>query len=198
MTQVTLRREARAEQWLGDIERLPEGAHVCQPEVHWSASRELIYFTYADLPSKHWLEIEERQALPDDSFLAGALHVKRKDGSEYYRQAFPFAFYEIKSESSVNRDWRAVYLDESNIDALATVFADYVSLEKWSVSREPGFISLPPRAEYRVGDGGYGRGFRPYYMKPGDWLLHERDSDGRPAPRVVSNDEFEKFRGDAA
>ena len=167
MTQVTLRREARAEQWPGDIERLPEGAHVCQPEVHWSASRELIYFTYADLRSRDWIDAKPR-ALPAPEkldFMCSGIRIKRKDGSEYWRQVYPFAFWDAKSESSIKRDWRAVYLDRADADLVET-FLDYASTQGWT-------NPLPPRAEFRIVSGAYGRGFRPVYLKPDDWLVFE-------------------------
>ncbi len=181
---IVIKREIEAEQWLGEGHPLPEGSHLCRPEVCWSADRAFVYFSYADLRSTHWIGMEELGEVPKQE-LGGAIAVTRNNGSVYYREVLPFAFWNIRSEASAKRDHRAVYLDRAD-DALVRAFVDYIYLEKWG-------NPLPPRAEFRLTDGGYGRGFRPFYMVPGDWLLRERDDAGRLAPRIVSDEAFRKM-----
>jgi hypothetical protein len=200
---VKLIKEIDAVQWSGEEKDLPEDFHLCQPEVHWSAGRRLVYFTFADLHPRHWIEFAENPIidgkthryveidgekvlqLAEAQFAAGGVRVARADGTEYWRETFPFVFYSVKSESSVTRDHRAVYMDRTD-EALVRAFVDFIYLEKWT-------NPLPPRAEFRVIDGSYGRGFRPYYLSPGDWLLKEPHEDGTQY-RVVSNEVFEGMR----
>lgn len=153
-------REIEAEQWLGEGHPLPNGAYLCQPEVCWSADRKLL--------PRHWIDAEERplpEGEPKLDFMCSGVKMTLKDGREYWRQIYPFAFWSVKSEASVKRDHRPVYLDR-NDEALVRTFVDFLSVEEWP-------NPLPPRAEYRVNDGGYGRGFRPVYLKPGDWLVKD-------------------------
>ncbi len=175
-------REIEAEQWLGEGRPLPDGAHLCRPEVNWSAGRAFVYFTYAELKCAHWIGTEELAEVPKAVELGGGISVTRKDGSAYHRQVLPFAFYSVKSEASATRDYHAVYLDKADA-ALVRMFVDYVFLEKWG-------NPLPPRAEFRVADGGCKRGFRTFYLAPGDWILREHDDAGRLTPRVVSDAAF--------
>jgi hypothetical protein len=178
MTNVTLTRKVEASQWLGENHPLPDGAFLCQPEVHFSAGRNLVYFTYADLRPNHWISTEELTTIPEAGFMSGGLEIVRRDGSKYWREALPFAFYSVKSEASVKRDWNAVYLDRGD-ESLTRAFVDYLSIEGWG-------NPLPARAEFRIIDGAYGRGFRTLYLKPNDWLVREEKAE----PSVLSDAEF--------
>ena len=94
---VTIHKSINAEQWLGEGHPLPEGAHLCRPEIHWSAGRKYIYFTYADLRSLHWIDVEENPLpAPDKAeFMASGFVSKGKDGAGYWRQSYPFALYDM-------------------------------------------------------------------------------------------------------
>ena len=183
MTKVTIKREVQAEQWLGELDALPEGAHLCRPEVCWSWDRKLVYFTYAELRTYNWIDADPRELpVPEKlDFMCSGIRGVRKDGSEYWRQMYPFAMWSVKSEAGLKRDHRAVYLDRAD-HALVETFVDYMYAEDWT-------NPLPPRAEYRIVNGAYGRGFKPVYLKPGDWLVKEKDAE----PRALSHDEFQKI-----
>lgn len=183
MEKLTIERTVEAWQWDGKTSGLPAGFHVCQPEVHYSASHKEVYFTYADLRATCWISTEELPEVPTAPFMGSVYKVTRKDGSEYFRQVFPFFCWSIKSEASVKRDHRAVFLDRENQPELRA-FLDFVNGEGWCDCAD-GVRSLPPRVEYRQIDGAYGRGYRPYYLKPGDWLLIDGDRI-----EVKSNEEF--------
>lgn len=180
MTKVVIKREIEAEQWAGDVRIILEGSHVCRPEVHWSADRGLVYFTYADLHPHNWIDARVRETSAPEKldFMCSGLGITRQDGSKYWRQVYPFAFWSVKSEASIKRDHHAVYLDRADA-ALVETFVDFLAAEGWT-------NPLPPRIEIRVVDGQYGRGFKPIYLKPGDWLLTERGRD----PVAVSDVEF--------
>ena len=180
MTKITLKRTIEAEQWLGENHPLPQGAFLCRPEVCWSADRKLIYFTYADLRSRHWIDAEPRvmPAPAELDFMCGGHGMTRCDGTEYWRQSYPFNFWSVKSEASLKRDWRPVYLERED-DALVEIFLDYCFVEGWT-------NPLPPRAEFRIVDGAYRRGFRPVYLSPNDWLVREHGAE----PRVMTDTEL--------
>lgn len=189
--------EIEAVQWRGEGHPLPDGAVLCQPEVHYSADREHVYFTYADLRCRHWIDAGERAMPPPDKFewcVSGITTRLTEDGveREYWRRVFPFSVWSIKSEASVKGDHRAVYLDPDD-RALLRAFLDYCDLEKWGELKD-GHRALPPRAEYRITDGGYGRGFKPVYLQPGSWLVKE---PGRE-PYALSDEEFAKRLPSAA
>jgi len=183
--------EVEAVQWLGEGHPLPEGAHLCRPEVHWSAGRKYIYFTYPDLRCDHWLGTEKKPLPAPENlgFATSGIKVEKKDGTAYWREVLPFAFWSVKSESSVQRDHRAVYLDTAD-ETLMDLFKDYCFLESWGEVKD-GVRCLPPAAEYRVTDGSYGRGFRPVYLKAGDWLILDKDPK---KIRAISDAELQKMR----
>lgn len=91
----------------------------------------------------------------------------------------------MKSEDSATRDHSAKFLDENDA-AMVALFFDYASVEQWP-------NPIPRRAEYREISGKYGRGYRPHYMKSGDWLLREPSPEG-PIISVVSDDKFQAIR----
>lgn len=179
-------REIDAEQWLGEDHLLPDGCHLCRPEVHWSADRKLVYFTFAELRVRHWIDAVERPMPRPEKFefMCHGLQVKLRDGHEYWRQVMPFLIWSVKSEASVNGDHRAIYLDKSD-EALMRAFVDFIDVEKAEGWTNP----LPPRAEYRITDGSYGRGFRPVYLKPSDWLVKDGDKIA-----AVGDVDFQKMR----
>lgn len=181
MTKVTFKREVTALQWLGEHHPLPDGAFLCQPNVHFSVGRKLVYFTYADLRANHWVSTEELTTMPKAGFMSGGIEVTRNDGTKYWREVLPFSFYSVKSEASAKGDHGAVYLDRTD-ESLVRAFVDYLSIENWG-------NPLPPRAEFRITDGAYGRGFKPLYMKPNDWLVHEKNAE----PRILSDSELKAF-----
>ena len=176
--------EIEAEQWTGEHGILPKGAHFCVPEVHWSADRKLVYFTYADLHVRHWISADASPmpATGNPPFMGSRVASTKQDGTEVWRDVYPFMAWSIKSEASVKRDHRAVYIDRDDARQMEA-FADFRFVEQWP-------NPLPPRAEYRITDGSYGRGFKPIYLKPGDWLVKE---PGRE-PRAMSEAEFQQLR----
>jgi hypothetical protein len=187
MQTVEMKKTVTAFQWNGEEQGLPDGFYLCHPEVHYSVGRDFVYFTYANLSSRYWISAEKFAEKPESNTLTGALEITLKDGRKYWRIAYPFAFYSIKSEASVNRDHRARYLNRHDEEEL-NEFLDFATLESWGDSRD-GHFRLPPRLEHRKVDGSYGRGFRPYYMKPTDWILIDGDNI-----EVVSDEEFQKLQ----
>lgn len=186
MQKVTVRKDIEAWQWSGEEKDLPEGFHCCQPEVHYSAGRKYIYFTYADFRPRNWMGMErlaEKPSDPEVLAFGGGAEITLKDGRKYWREILPFAYYSVKAESSITRDNSAKFLDRSNKDEV-DAFLDYANGEGWENTKD-GVFSLPPRIEYRVVDGAYGRGYRPYYMKKTDWLV----KDGAVI-KVVSDADF--------
>lgn len=183
MQTIKLTQEYQAQQWNGQINGLPEGFHLCRPEVHWSADRKFVYFTYAELRPDCWIGMDE---LPEDTkagnSLASAFRVELQDGRVYCREALPFAFWSVKSEASLKRDHRAVFIDFTDA-AQIRAFADYAYTQGWP-------NPLPPRVEFREVDGGCGRGYRPHYLKPTDWLIR----DGKNY-RVITDAERQKLAG---
>ncbi len=193
MPTVTITRTIEAEQWI-EGGPLPKGAFECFPEVEWSAGRELIYFTYAEFMPRDWLGVAQLpppDGAPKTEGLESIVVYTPASGAPYARKVLPFTFWSVKSESSIKRDWRAVYVDGDD-DAVLKLWNDYRLSQQWP-------NPMPRRIEYRETDGAYGRGFRPIYMKPSDWLLREPIPDGhnnlgtKQSIRVVSDDEFKKL-----
>lgn len=184
MVTVSIVRTIKADHWEAFDKPLPEGCHLCQPEVHWSAHRDLIYFTYGELNPRHWLSTWRYAEEPGtNSGLSSWVRYKPKDGApDYWREWYPFAFWSVKSESQFKRDHRPVFLDPDDT-ALLALWHDYCSAERWP-------NPLSRYAEYRITDGRYGRGYKPIYLKEGDWLLHEDGKD----PRAMSTDELRRMQ----
>ena len=176
--------EIEAEQWAGEHGPLPKGAQLCVPEVHWSADRKLVYFTYADLHPRHWISSDASPMLATGAppFMGSRVASTKEDGTEFWRDVYPFMAWNIKSEACAKRDYRAVYIDRADARQMEA-FADFRFVEGWP-------NPLPPRAEFRIIDGAYGRGYAPIYLSPGDWLVKE---PGRK-PRAVSDTEFQALR----
>lgn len=183
---VTINRAVEAEQWI-EGGALPDGVHLSLPEIEWSAGRALIYFTYADLRPNNWLGAEKLPVPenPKSEILEGLIIYTPRDGEPYARKLLPFAFWKVKSESSVTRDHSAKFLDADDA-AMTALFFDYAAAEQWP-------NPIPRRAEYREINGKYARGYRPHYLKSGDWLLREPSLDG-PIISVVSDDKFQAMR----
>jgi len=192
----TIKRTIEAEQWTGENGPLPAGVYLCKPEICWSHMRQLVYFTYAELRPQHWMEVKKHEGVGTDKdvdgFFEGGIQIELKTGEKYWRKTLPFAFYSVKSEASMSRNHHAVYVEKEDAETVA-LFMDYCGVEKWP-------NPLPPRAEYRDVDGAYGRGYRPIYMKPGDWLLKEEVPDGhnnlgyKTLITVVSNEHFQRMK----
>lgn len=93
---VAINRSVEAEQWI-EGGALPEGAHLCLPEVNWSVGRGLIYFTYADLRVQNWLGAEKLPVPADPKAAGGELEglivYTPKEGEPYARKSLPFAFW---------------------------------------------------------------------------------------------------------
>lgn len=163
---------------------LPEGMHECVPEVMWAQGRKLLYFTYAKLRPCHWMGVEKKP-IPENP--ESVCVFEPPDAEKYARDAYPFAFYKVKSESSVTRDHSAVYLDREDPDMVA-LWHDYCSMEKFP-------NPIPRYAEYRERDTQYGRGYAPHYLADGDWLLKENTEHG-PSVRVVTDEEFQRLKAE--
>jgi hypothetical protein len=184
---VTIKRTVRAQQWLGEGHPLPADSHLCRPEVHWSADRKLIYFTYAELMPRHWMTAIKEHEVPKEQFAGSYVKITEADATEYYRTALPFSFWSVKSEASLRRDWRAVYFERDDAD-MVRLFLDFCHIENWT-------NPLPPRAEHRRVDGSCGRGYSPTYLKPGDWLVRERDDKlGQDRASAMSDADFQMMR----
>ena len=173
-----------------DGKEVPEGFYLCRPEVCYSSGRQYVYFTYADLRSNCWISATKLQEKPKDSdgFGRDAIEVTLKDGSKYYREVFPFSLWSIKSEASATQDHRARFLDVKKEEEYQA-FIDYAYQEKWWEKVDEEVRELPHRLEYREKSGSYGRGYRPYYMSPTDWIIFEEDKI-----RVVKNEEYQKMQ----
>lgn len=146
-----------------------------------------MYFTYADLRCRHWISATELAEKPPEPFMGAVIQTRRKDGSVYFREVLPFSCWSVKSEASIKNDHGAKFLDRDNA-AEREAFLDFASFEQWGESKD-GTFALPPRAEYREPNGGYGRGYRPYYLSPSDWLV----IDGQEIS-VKPDAEFQKAR----
>lgn len=184
MDKVIIKKEIEAYQWESVDKPLPEGCVLCQPEVHWSANRKLVYFTYGDLLSRHWMGVEKLKEKPDTNRgLSGWIGYTPKDGSpEYYREWLPFAFWSVKSESSMTGDHRAVFLNTDDPE-MVTLWHNYCSGEQWE-------NPIRMCAEHRIPGGQYGRGYKPVYFYPGDWMIREKGQE----VRFVSDKEFQRMR----
>lgn len=133
-------------------------------------------------------------------FEAGYLGVTKKDGAEYFREVLSFRMWKVKSEASATGNRGPVFLDE-NDEAMLDLFIDYVMLEGHGYGEDDKRAALwkqypMARAEFRATDGNYGRGYRPIYLKPGDWLVHNPMPHGhnnlgtKDVPVVMSDAEF--------
>lgn len=171
MQKVNVQKTIEAWQWNGEEKDLPKGFHLCRPEVHYSAGRKYIYFTYADLRPNYWLGTDELSERPAEAFMGGALQMTLNDGRVYWREALLFMSWDIKSEASKTLDYSAKFLDTQDEKQLRA-FLDYAHLEQWGQSTD-GQFALPPRLEYRDINGSYGRGYRPFYLSAGDWLVKD-------------------------
>ena len=130
MKPITIQKNVTAWQWNGEETGLPAGFHLCQPETIYSQGRELVYFTSAELRPCHWISTKPLTTAPEPSKgFNYTMQTTLKDGTAYFREVYPFAFYEIKSEASFLRDYKAKYLDRTN-DVELQAFLDYATLEK--------------------------------------------------------------------
>ncbi|RWJ01327.1 MAG: hypothetical protein E5X67_23245 [Mesorhizobium sp.] len=194
MKTVTLTKKVEAQQYVPG-KGAPDGCVRSHPEVHWSHGRELIYFTFANLRPDHWLGAakltEEPPKAEGGIFAEGYCRFTGSDGSVWWRKALNFRFWSVKSEASATRNYKAVCLDESD-DAMVDLFKDYVVMSEWV--KEPGDEAMfTNTVEFREIDGSYGRGYRPHYLSPGDWLTSEK-TDGKTIYKVLKNDEFERLK----
>lgn len=195
MSRATIVRQVEAVTWAGPGASLPEGWHLAGPEVHWSADRKLIYFTYGRLTPRHWLRVEELSAPPEDrQFLGSILGFTLPDGRKYWRELLPFAFWSVKSEASFKRDHRAVHLDPAD-EQMMRLWRDYASAEDWGTLSPEGVRTLPQWAEFRETAGSLGRGYRPHYVGPGEWLLDDAQGDSRY--RVLTDAQLREAGGHA-
>lgn len=186
MQQIEVKKTVSAWQWNGEESNLPKGFHLCQPEVHYSETRNLIYFMYADLRATQWLSSQPLPAKPEgENTLRGCIEVTLTNGEKYWRESLPFSLWSVKSEATASGDHSAKFLDRENADEYRA-FIDFACAEGWALPKD-GVLALPPRLEYREVNGAYGRGYRPYYLKPSDWLV----IDG-PKITVLSNEDFRK------
>ncbi|PQV52910.1 hypothetical protein LX70_04016 [Defluviimonas denitrificans] len=187
MNRMTVKREIDAVQWRGPDHEMPEGFFECLPEVHWAAGRNFVYFTYGKLDSRDWIGVEKLPEEPGKAALEGWVGYTPKGEAPYWRKVLPFNFWSVKSEASMKArsgdaaSHHAVFLDLDNPEEVQ-LFHDYCAYERWP-------NPLPRFAEFRVIDGSYGRGYRPYYLSPGDWLLREPGKD----PTVISDDDLQKM-----
>lgn len=185
MTLKTVILQQKALQWDGRLDKLPEGFHVVEPEVHWSAKRDLVYFTYGDLRTNYWMGVEAFDKKPETDALTQCVGIRSSDtGEEHYRRVLPFAYWDVKSEAQMkNRDgdkdaYRPVFLDW-NDNSMVDLYIDFVILEKWRSHLNPATHRLD-MVEFREIDGACGRGYRPHYLHPGDWLVQGAGPNSSP------------------
>lgn len=181
MKEQELKRTVKVFQWNGEEKDLPDGFHLCKPEIHHSFAGDVLYFSYADLRPECWIDTKRVKEKPEVSTFSGALSMV-ENGETLYRAVYPFAFYDIKSLASATGDHKPVFLDYDNEEHLKA-FVDYAWKHKWLVDD-----FIPQRLEYRQINGSYGRGYQPFYMKPTDWILF----DGEKI-EVVSDEEYQKL-----
>ncbi|MER8811479.1 hypothetical protein [Mesorhizobium sp. M0965] len=194
MKTVTLTKTVQAQQYLPGT-GAPDGCVRSRPEVVWSAGHELVYFTFANLRPRYWLGAtkltEEPPKAGDGIFAEGCCRFVGSDGAVWWRKALDFSMWSVTSEASATRNHKAVFLDESD-EVLVETFKDYVSMSGWV--QKPGDEAVfRNTVEFREIDGGLGRGYRPHYLSPGDWLTSET-VDGKLVYKVLTNDEFERLR----
>jgi len=194
MKTVTLTKTVEAQQYLPG-KGAPDGCVRSHPEVHWSAGRELIYFTFANLRPDYWLGAaklaEEPPKAEGGIFAEGYCRFTGSDGSVWWRKALNFRIWSVKSEASATQDHRAVFLDESD-ETMVEMFKDYVIMSEW-VKTPQDEAMFRNTVEFREVNGAYGRGYQPHYLSPGDWLTSEK-TDGKTVYKVLKNDEFERLK----
>lgn len=195
---ITIQREIEAEQWAGPDGKLPDGCHLCRPEIEMSADGAFVYFTYAELRPTVWmgtskLPVPEDWPVNNIADFSGITVYTPEKAERYGRKILPFNFWSVKSKSSVTGNHRPVFLEPDDSDMMA-LWHDYCSHERFP-------NPIPRRAEYREFGGNYGRGYRPIYMNPGDWLLKEQVPDGhnnlgtKTVVRVVSDYDLKVLAG---
>lgn len=194
---INIIRAVEAERWV-DGGELPRGCAECQVEIIWSADRSCVYYTYAGMRVGHWMGTAKNPGGGPagdgvEHAMKGWIVYTPNDGSpKYWRETYPFMFWSIKSEGSVTRDHRPVFLDATDKEAVA-VFHDFAALEQWP-------NPIPRFAEFREYDSGYGRGYRPVYIASGSWLLREEVPDGhnnlgkKTVVRVVTDEELQAMK----
>ncbi len=195
---IALKRVVEAEQYVVGM-ALPQGCFLCQPELNWSHGRDLVYYTFADFTVKHWLGVQQL-AVPEgttklnEGFEGHVIYKPREGKPAYMRKWLSFMFWKVKSEASATQNHRPVYYDKTD-ELHVALFNDYASAEEWP-------NPLPRCIEYREVNGSYGRGFRPVYLKPTDWLIFEDAPIGhnnlgtQKVVRVMQDAEFQASLAD--
>jgi hypothetical protein len=191
MKTVIIQRQIEAQQYMPGI-GAPDGCIRSHPEVCWAVGREYVYFTFANLRSGFWMGTKKLDKKPEKVETLESFSIISKEGKDLHvREILSFAYWSLKSEASVSGDYKAVFLnaaDETEVE----LFQDYALISKWMPDAETA-KRLQTTIEFREVNGALGRGYRPHYMEPGDWLLKET-VDGKVVYSVVNNEMFEKLQ----
>lgn len=163
--------------------------HMAQIEMHLSASRALVYFTYANLQPRFWMGCDRIMVKPEKNgiFLGGYIGFTNPGEAEYWREALPFAFYEVKSLASVERDWMPRFLDTKDQD-MVRLWHEYAQLNEW---KSP----IARFVEFRGPSNGGARGYTPHYLADTEWLLEMDKLDGSGKEyKVMTDAEFQMVK----
>ena len=140
-----------------------------KPRLHVSLDGESYYVTEGNRRCQHWLGTKKLDEQPGAwPFMGGGVQFKLKDGAEYIRVLWPFAFWSIK----VNHDATEV------IERDDERYLDYAASSQWDPAvvfgEIPGLNKDQPPAR------------RAALVAPGDWILAAEDG----SLRVVSAADF--------
>lgn len=96
---------------------------MSKTEITYSRDGKLYYVSHPIHRSTHWLSVEEHEMpVPsgrENETFRGGVTITKDDGREYWRDAYPFAFYNIKAG------------DTMPLDENTDLFKDYAATEHW-------------------------------------------------------------------
>lgn len=104
---------------------------MSKTEIIYSRDGKLYYVRHDLHRPTEWLSVEELALPIPDEFkkgtFCGAYEITKKDGRSYWRKAYPFSFYEIKSGEC------APLAEDTDL------FKDYASCSRWPAPHTPDF-----------------------------------------------------------
>lgn len=102
-------------------------------KITYSRDEKLYYISHPFHRSGDWLSVDEHELpIPDEKkkgTFSGAVEVRKNDGRAYWRDVYPFSFYDIKSGRT-----EAIGEDTE-------LFKDYASMSRWPEPRTPAFVT---------------------------------------------------------